>query len=362
MAVTRSYDWGNVARDSGFRSRQDWALKWWIMLAVILSFAFHGLMIWSFENLGWTTTAPAFEERVVPERLKINPELLKQQEAIREIPKDIAPVNKPDVEMFKPDLDAFDKASMIPENQEIDLSPKVKEIQNLVRATTPEEKKGTAKPGGASLAEMLSAAPPAAPSQAEVASAMAAVKSSALAKPVSSKQLMLDASPLGKGDEKIGTELLDRLGGNGNDPAASNTKVRGFSNLDDLLAGGGQVGGSTDPILMPTDLLFEFGSDQLAEGARLSLMKLGFLIQKNPQSLFIIEGHTDSIGTDESNLALSQRRAAAVVDWLMNSLRLSSDRIRAVGMGESKPIANPNGTKEEQALNRRVEIKVRPRQ
>ncbi len=361
MAVTRSYDWGNVARDSGFRSRRDWALKWWIMLAVILSFAFHGLMIWSFENLGWTTTTPTFEERIIPERLKINPELLKQQEAIREIPKEIAPVNKPDLETFKPDLDAFDKTSMIPENQEIDLSPKVKEIQNLVRATTPDEKKGNAKPGGPSLSEMLSAAPPSGPSPAEVASAMAAVKSSALAKPVSSKQLMLDAGAVGQSEQKIGMELLDRIG-NGNDPAASSTKVRGFSNLDDLLAGGGQVGGSTAPILMPTDLLFEFGSDQLAEGARLSMMKLGFLIQKNPQSLFIIEGHTDSIGSDESNMGLSQRRAAAVVNWLMNSLRLTSDRIRAVGLGESKPIVNPNGTKEEQALNRRVEIKVRPRQ
>lgn len=361
MASTKSYDWGNAARDSGFRSRQDWALKWWIMLAVILSFAFHGVLIWCFENLGWSAAPPTFEERIMPDRLKINPELLKQQDTIRDIPKDIAPVNKPDVEAFKPDLDAFDKASMIPENQEIDLSPNVKEIQNLVRATTPDEKKGNMRANVSALAEAMAAAPPSGPSQADVASAMAAVKSSVLSKPVSSKQMVLDANPLGKGDQKIGMELLDSLG-DGNARTAANTKVRGFSNLDELLAGGGQVGGSTDPILMPTDLLFDFGSDQLADGARLSLMKLGFLIQKNPQSLFIIEGHTDSIGSDQSNLDLSQRRAAAVVEWLMTSLRLTSDRIRAVGMGESRPIANPNGDKDQQSINRRVEIKVRPRQ
>jgi len=361
MASTKSYDWGNVARDSGFRSRQDWALKWWIMLAVILSFAFHGVLIWCFENLGWNSAPPAFEERIITDRLKINPELLKHQDAIREIPKDIAPVNKPDVEAFKPDLDAFDKASMIPENQQIDLSPNVKEIQNLVRATTPDEKKGNVRASASALAEMMASTPPAGPSQADVASAMAAVKSSVLSSPVSNKQLVLDASPMGKGEEKIGMELLDSLG-NGNDKTAANTKVRGFSNLDDLLAGGGQVGGSTDPILMPTDLLFEFGSDQLAEGARLSLMKLGFLIQKNPQSDFIIEGHTDSIGSDEDNMALSQRRAGAVVNWLMGSLRLAPDRIRAVGMGETLPISNPKGDKDQQAMNRRVEIKVRPRQ
>jgi outer membrane protein OmpA-like peptidoglycan-associated protein len=91
-------------------------------------------------------------------------------------------------------------------------------------------------------------------------------------------------------------------------------------------------------------------------------MKLGFLIQKNPDSLFIIEGHTDTIGSGESNQDLSQRRAYAVVNWLMTSLRLGTDRIRAVGMGETKPLANPNGDQQEQSLNRRVEIKVRPRQ
>jgi outer membrane protein OmpA-like peptidoglycan-associated protein len=161
-----------------------------------------------------------------------------------------------------------------------------------------------------------------------------------------------------KGDAKLGEALLDSLG-EGSGKTASGTKVAGFANLDDILSGGGKVGGSTGPILMPTDLLFEFGSDQLAEGARLSLMKLGFLIQKNPNSLFIIEGHTDTIGTDESNFDLSQCRARAVVDWLKTSLMLTDDRIKAVGLGETRPLENADGPKEAQGLNRRVEIKVR---
>lgn len=361
MAVTRSYDWGNNAHDSGFRSRRDWTLKWWIMFAVILSFAFHGVLIWCFENLNPGASDSLFEERAPIDRLKINPELLKQQDAIREIPKDIAPLDKPNVDMLKPDLDAFDKASMIPDKQEIDLTPNVKEIQNLIRATSPDDPKGNARSAASKLADMMASAPPASPSQADVASAMAAVKSSVLAAPVSSKQMVLDSTPMGKADQKIGAELLDSIG-DGDAHTASNTKVKGFSSLDDLLSGGGQVGGSTDPILMPTDLLFDFGSDQLAEGARLSLMKLGFLIQKNPDSIFIIEGHTDTIGTDEANMTLSARRAQAVVDWLQLSLKLNADRVRAVPMGESRPLVSPNGTKDEQSLNRRVEIKVRPRQ
>jgi len=83
--------------------------------------------------------------------------------------------------------------------------------------------------------------------------------------------------------------------------------------LDVLIDRGGKVNASTAPILMPTDLLFEYGSDQLAEDARLSLMKLGLLIQRNPTSRFIVEGHTDTFGTDEFNYDLSQRRANAVV-------------------------------------------------
>ena len=331
------------------------------MFAIILSFVFHGVLIWTFENvdlLPATSTAPS---RVIPERLKIDPRLLQQQEAIREIPKTLAPVDKPDIEAFKPDIDNYEKMSKIPENQEIDLSPNVKEIQNLVRATTPNEKTGGASTAG-KLADMLASAPIQGPSEADIASAMAAVKSSVLSKPLSSKQMVLDASPKGSGDKNIGMDILNSLG-DGTAKSAASTRVPGFSNLDDLLAGGGQVGGSTAPILLPTDLLFEFGSDQLAEAARLSLMKLGFLIQKNPNSLFIIEGHTDTIGSDESNMELSQRRANAVVGWLMNSLRLTSDRIQAVGMGERVPLKNinPNGDKDEQAMNRRVEIKVRPR-
>jgi outer membrane protein OmpA-like peptidoglycan-associated protein len=175
--------------------------------------------------------------------------------------------------------------------------------------------------------------------------------------------MLLNSGSLEPKEGKMDMGLLDQVNRQGTGSAdAASTRVKGFSNLDDLLGGGGKLGGSTAPILMPTDLLFEYGSDQLAEGARLSLMKLGFLIQKNPGSLFIIEGHTDSFGSDEFNLDLSQRRANAVVSWLIQSLRLTTDRVQAVGMGERALIQRiPGASIEEQGINRRVEIKVRPR-
>ncbi len=133
----------------------------------------------------------------------------------------------------------------------------------------------------------------------------------------------------------------------------------GFSNLDDLLAQTGPLSAETAPILMPTDLLFDFGQYRLSPGAMAGLSKLGTLIQRNPQAVFLIEGHTDSIGSDESNLILSQDRATMVKMWLVREMQIPPDRIETVGFGETRLIAPGSGTMEEQQLNRRVEIVIR---
>jgi outer membrane protein OmpA-like peptidoglycan-associated protein len=357
--ITNSPGWSSTPRAS-FRARDDWSLKWWVMFAVILSFGFHGLLYMSFDKISMvfgSVAKPVVQEKL-PERIKIDPRLLQEQKAIQEIPEMIAPGNQPDIKSFEADLDDFDKAQMIAENQEIDLTPNVKEVTNFLRQTDPGDGR---TPGGSRLNDMATLlAPQAAMAAPDLASAMAAVRRDVLSKPVSEKQMLLDAGALEpkEGSGTIDADLLGEVKKQGVGDAAG-TRVKGFSNLDDLLGGGGQLGGSTAPILMPTDLLFEYGSDQLAEGARLSLMKLGFLIQKNPDSLFIVEGHTDSFGGEDFNLDLSLRRANAVVEWLRNSLRLGTDRIQAAGMGKTKPIVSTTGTVEEQGLNRRVEIKVR---
>lgn len=330
------------------------------MFAIILSFIFHGILYLGFERLSLTVAPPRdMTLSQAPERVKIDPKLLQDQKAIQEIPEIIAPGTQPDIKAFEPNLDTFDKAQMIPENQEIDLTPNVKEVTNFLRADDPGDGK---TPGGMKEDMAALLAPKAAAALPDLAREMAAVRRDVLAKPVSEKQMLLDSGALDPSDDgQVDMKLLDQVKAQGTGEDAAGTRVKGFSNLDDLLGGGGKMGGSTAPILMPTDLLFEYGSDQLAEGARLSLMKLGFLIQKNPNSLFIVEGHTDSFGGEDYNLDLSLRRANAVVAWLQESLRLGNDRIQAAGMGESKPIAPISGTVEAQALNRRVEIKVRPK-
>jgi outer membrane protein OmpA-like peptidoglycan-associated protein len=135
----------------------------------------------------------------------------------------------------------------------------------------------------------------------------------------------------------------------------------GFSNLDDLLARTGPLSAETAPILMPTDLLFEFGKYSLSPMAMAGLSKLGTLIQRNPQAVFLIEGHTDSFGTGEDNMALSQDRATMVKMWLVREMQIPAERIETVGFGESRLIAPGSGTQDEQQINRRVEIVIRPK-
>lgn len=80
------------------------------------------------------------------------------------------------------------------------------------------------------------------------------------------------------------------------------------------------------------------------------------LLNNNPTKRFQISGHTDSDGSNASNLTLSQNRAEAVVNWLVEK-GISRSRVQPKGFGETKPTAS-NQTPSGKALNRRVEIEV----
>ena len=107
-----------------------------------------------------------------------------------------------------------------------------------------------------------------------------------------------------------------------------------------------------------SDLLFEFGSATLRDDARLTLMTVAMLIDRNPDMYCWVEGHTDLIGSDASNRILSRRRGDAVKNWLVQALRISPARIIVRAFGEDQPVIL-EGSVEEQAPNRRVDIKMR---
>jgi len=101
---------------------------------------------------------------------------------------------------------------------------------------------------------------------------------------------------------------------------------------------------------------FASGQSQLRAEARENLQKIIDLINANPGASVLIEGHTDSQGSANLNQVLSQRRAEAVRDALIQQ-GVDGGRLRAVGLGKDRPVAD-NGSAEGRARNRRVEVVV----
>ena len=109
---------------------------------------------------------------------------------------------------------------------------------------------------------------------------------------------------------------------------------------------------------LPSDLLFEFNENELKQNARLGLMQLGMLIDRNPEMYCILEGHSDLFGTESYNIELSRKRAMAVKNWLVRSLDLDASRIIVRAYGHARPKVL-TGDQKAQAINRRVDILMR---
>jgi outer membrane protein OmpA-like peptidoglycan-associated protein len=102
------------------------------------------------------------------------------------------------------------------------------------------------------------------------------------------------------------------------------------------------------------DVLFDTNRAQLKSGGVREIKKLADALKQNPQRTVFIEGFTDSTGTESRNQELSEQRAMAVRDTLLN-MGVASNRITTSGYGKSFPVAS-NDTEAGRQLNRRVEI------
>ena len=123
--------------------------------------------------------------------------------------------------------------------------------------------------------------------------------------------------------------------------------MAGGKKLYDALAENGRVA--------TQGIYFDTGSDRIRPESTPTLKEIGEMLKEHGDLKLTIEGHTDNVGTTQSNQELSNRRAAAVKAFLVTSYGVDAGRLQSVGVGAEKPVA-PNTTPEGRQQNRRVEL------
>ena len=102
-------------------------------------------------------------------------------------------------------------------------------------------------------------------------------------------------------------------------------------------------------------IYFDTGSDRVRPESTPTLKEIGTMLKDHPDLKLTIEGHTDNVGAAASNQALSEKRAAAVRQALIDTYQVDGARLQAKGLGQTKPAAS-NDTPEGRQSNRRVEL------
>jgi outer membrane protein OmpA-like peptidoglycan-associated protein len=137
-------------------------------------------------------------------------------------------------------------------------------------------------------------------------------------------------------------------------PGGTEYTTRGIvRTVREASAGGSSPGAATR---IPSRIEFEFDSDHLTDQGKLDLDTFGEALASDLRdSTVMLEGHTDAVGTDDYNMNLSERRAAAAKQYLIDSFGIAASRLTTLGMGKSNPIAS-NDDAAGRSQNRRVDF------
>lgn len=348
MASSSPSRWDALGSGSGFRSTTTaWDLRWWILCAVMTSVVVHaGIFIWMKRT---KVIVPAIQSSPRELRTGVFHTEIERVTVPADILKDLTP-QTPDLtnQVTESAITAVPDITQLAEalkDQDVLLTPTLQTPAANVTLSTP-------APGTAG--DLID-------DTAEIRSSPNDLKNSLM-----SNSSMLK-NPRSAADDQVSLDISEGLSGAANlkmDVRSTSKKgtggnggLDGFASLDDLVNYKGPIVGDFKAMLK-TDLLFDFGSAQLKSDARISLQKLAAIIQNNSDAVFRLVGHTDTIGNDISNQSLSEARARAVKDWLVETLRIDGTNILVEGRGERQPLpgVNPAGTADQQAMNRRVEI------
>lgn len=132
-----------------------------------------------------------------------------------------------------------------------------------------------------------------------------------------------------------------------NDTLSKNSKIQHAINLEPIQPGA---------VIVLQNIFFALDSYELLSESEKDLEEILTIFNQNPGIVIEISGYTDTTGTDDYNLILSQKRAESVMTYLINH-KINSDQLKAKGYGRFNPIAT-NETEEGRSLNRRTEMKV----
>lgn len=172
---------------------------------------------------------------------------------------------------------------------------------------------------------------------------------------------LVGAATGSRGDRLENAAIGAALGG-GLGAIAGNNLDRQEAELRQQLGNNAAINntGSQLIVTLPQDILFATDSATVSNALQADLRNVAGSMNRYPDTRINIIGHTDNTGEASYNQQLSQRRAAAVAQVLINA-GVSSNRINAVGRGEEQPVAS-NLNAQGRAQNRRVEIIITPTQ
>ncbi|MBK1829744.1 OmpA family protein [Verrucomicrobiaceae bacterium R5-34] len=337
--MQEEYSWngGNMG-SSSYRLPENEGQGKWVIIAIVFAVALHVIVLLGLSRIDVILPEFVQKKEIRTEVIRVNP--VDTQDARPEV----TPPEQPEIEepvAVVPPADELDILENLPE-MEIDIKPDIETIQvpKISSAAIGELEGETKEPMKATVFD------PELPEMGKTEDFFPRADDSQVAVDPGSRMAE-------KYDPDAYTETL-RKGAGGE---AEDGLLKGFTTLDQMA---NMDGNSllTTKALIGSDLLFEFNSAELKESAKVSLMKVAMLIYKHPNLVCWLDGHTDLIGGQESNLKLSRARANAVKHWLVHSMELSEDQIAVRGFGKSQPLVK-EGTAEQQAPNRRVEIKMR---
>jgi OmpA-OmpF porin, OOP family len=335
------YSWSETRGGGAYRLPGPEHLGWWAAVAMLVSILLHVAVFFALDQM---KIAVRFEQarEISTEAINIRQlEVRPMEEETAAPPEDIIQPPKDASEL----MEEIDLLDALPKDLDIDITPEIKEAEYALQMKNP-----AIEGDPAAVAMELT-------SGFEVDADLPELgREPERLKPAEVGQVTVDPGAVQIDDNELGkfTDALIKQGVNGK---VEKGALDGITSLDELLDLPPNIllGKKT---MLPSDLLFEFNQAELRESAKIGLMKLALLMDRNPALYCWIEGHTDLVGGDDFNLQLSIRRAEAVKTYLVESMRMDASKIITRGFGRYEPLVI-TGTPEEQSANRRVEIRMR---